>query len=276
MFARLAAALAFLTLTTTASAATVVLKSGEILEGEVVEMVSGERVVVRLPGGALRPIAWSDVFALRSGAPASAPVAQPFAPPRDVESDGKPSSAALELGARVGANIPGGDLLRDVPASNLLRPGPTLQLHAGVRFSPSWTFFGGYEYGSFEHGSRWSSAADAPSTHAVTVGFRGVTTPRGSVGFLFEIGGGWRWLNFTAGNNKSVAGGPILLRTAFGVSLSAGRTRFDLAYSTSVGMLTSFDLSKGCVSSNADTCDTIGGDDRAIHTVHAITLGTRF
>jgi hypothetical protein len=267
----------FLFATSAASAATVVLKTGEILNGDIVEMVNGERVTVRLPGGALRSIPWDQVFTFKA-TESQPPLAPPSpAPPSAPAIDVAPPSAArhaITFGARASAVFPQGELVSNLESGDLIRPGPALQLDIGGRFSHSWTFFGSYEYASLEKGSKIATLA--PASHAAAFGLRAVTAPHKPAGFLFEIGAGWRWLTFTSGNNKSVAGGPILVRTALGLSIAVStKTRVDLTYGMSIGMLTSFDFANGCVN-RSGTCDTIADDDRTVHTMHTLSLGSRF
>ena len=266
-----------------AASGTVVEKNGEILDGEIVEVVPGDHVTLKTSKGT-RVIAWSDVFSFRLAPSTAAPVVTyvPPAPPPAIDAPstvesvkGSAFQKRVSLGVYGSLLTGGGDLLRGVGTSTLVGDGRALQLDLGYHFSPAWSFYGGYEYASFDKGSELSREMKSPTGHAAFMGFRAASTSKSKLGVSFEIGAGWRWLRFDGEQTHSVAEGVVPLKIGLGVTVHASdRVRLDLMTATAFGMLTRFDVADGCV--NADDCNTIPDSSRTLHGFQSVSLGGTF
>lgn len=289
-----------------AAQATVVLRDGDIFTGDVVELVNGHHVTIRLANGETKTTPWDQVFTVKfdmdSGAKAASPSPAPlalatspssapvvaFAPTKPAAD--QPSSAPTTksngfdprptIGVRVGLLSPGGDFLkangRTFAARDLAGDGGLFGIDAGVHFSPAWTFFVAYEYGALADGKAAGADDLSPTSHYVGVGLKAHSNPRGA-GFFFDIGAGYRWLRFPSKHETSVAGGFEPLRVAIGAALVVDRRfRMDLALGTSVGSLTRFDIANGCVNASSSDCDSIPTDNQTWHTFTSLSLGGAF
>ena len=215
-----------------AESGTIVLTTGEVLTGDVTEVVANDHVLVKLPNGEVRVVAWIAIGTLQIGAggsvvvhgesvpPRPEPQAQPPPPPPivyaappppptyDVGPPPPPPRPAFrprfQLGARFGTLMPGGNLVgssslvgnTQIPLTDYVHPGAAFEADVGLHFSPAWTFYGFWELGQLAKGGRNADAPDTASSNFVGVGFLANTNPRGPLGLLFDIGAGYRWVSF--------------------------------------------------------------------------------
>ncbi len=227
-------ALAALLATAVASAdqGSVVLVSGQVLVGEVQQVSTGEYIVLKLPTGEVKAIAWAQIGSFQIGAAGSVSTGNPTAPPPPTYTPPPPTvyaptppppsyynappppppppprpafNPAFQLGAKFGSLAPSGSLSdsgdstfgSDVPMSNFAKAGWAFEGNLGIHFSPAWTFYGFWEYGALGRGSANANAADSSSLNTIGLGLNATTSPRGPVGFLADISLGYRWFNFS-------------------------------------------------------------------------------
>lgn len=213
----------------------VVLVSGQVLVGEVQQVATGEYIVIKLPTGEVKAIAWAQIGSFQIGASGSVSTGNPTAPtppptytpppptyttppppppsyynapPPPPPPPPRPAfNPAFQLGAKLGSIAPSGTLsdsgdsssfaTSDVPMSNVSKAGWAFEGNVGIHFSPAWTFYGFWEYGAVGRGSANSNAADASTLNTLGLGLNATTSPRGPVGFLADISLGYRWFNFS-------------------------------------------------------------------------------
>ncbi len=221
---------------------TIVLVNGEVVIGEIQQVVKGEYVMVKLPTGEVKAIAWAQIGSLQvtgsvavpgpAPAPPPPPVYAPqppppppaavyapppppppnyaYAQPPPLPPPPPPFEPAFNLGVRVGSVTPGGNLAGDDAEAGrfdrIASSGWMFETDAGFHFSPSWTFYGFWEHARF--GKPSGSAVDAPSANMVGIGMNANTSPNGPVGFYFDVGAGYRWLAVptAVGGSVSVGG----------------------------------------------------------------------
>src|SRR5207248_10079327 len=114
----------------------------------------------------------------------------------------------FQVGARLGSLVPGGNLVGDdftvlnqnVPMTDYVKPGIALEGDVGLHFARAWTFYGGWEVGFLERGDKNSNATKRPLSNYLGLGFRLDTNSDGDVGFLMDLGFGYRWLSFPVTN----------------------------------------------------------------------------
>jgi hypothetical protein len=210
----------------------VVLADGSVLAGDIQQIVKGEYLIIRLPSGEVRAIAWAQIGSFNfggsisvGGAPAPAPtpppppvyqpqptpppvvyappppppsyqpVAPPPAPPRRFE-------PAATLGVRLGSITPGGNFsgsdtaIVSDPMSAYAGSGWAIEGDLGYHFSPSWTAYGFWEHAQLGRGERYQNSPTNPKANMLGFGLNANTNPDGPVGFLFDIAVGWRWMSF--------------------------------------------------------------------------------
>lgn len=218
---------------------TVVLTSGEVIAGDIQQVVKGEYLIVKLPTGEVKAIAWAQIGSFNFGGsvqvgappapqppppPVYAPAPQPpptvytppppppaYAPPPAPPPPPPPEfQPAWMLGVRLGSMSAGGYLTGDadnggVKLDEVVGPGWSIEGDLGYHFSPSWTLYGFWEHGQLGKRAVNESASRDPMTNALGLGINANTSPGGPVGFLFDIAAGYRWLQV-----------PLLSRTADG------------------------------------------------------------
>ena len=239
------AALLFSTESAHAEQGKIVLTTGEVITGDVTEVVRGDHLLIKLPSGELRAVAWIAIGTMQIGAsgtivigggapppppPVATTTAAPpppivYAPPPPPPSYVAPPPAPTpptprfqpkwSLGARLGTMSPGGDLLgaptTALAATNSVRmtdyvgTGFAIEGDAGLHFSPSWTVYGFWELWLLARGTKNSDATGTARSNAIGVGLHTNTSPRGPVGFYLDVAIGYRWLTFP-------------MRSGFGVS----------------------------------------------------------
>lgn len=252
---------------------TVVLSSGEVITGDIQQVVQGEYLIVQLPNGQVKAIAWAQIGTFKVGgsvsvgggapppaatpapppppvyAPAPPPPAVVYAPPPPPPAYGPPPpppppprppfEPAWMLGARLGQITPSGNLVgkeadgTNVPLSDYASTGWSIEGDIGLHFSPSWTFYGFWEYGQLGKG-RNTASPDTPTTNAIGIGLNANTSPHGPIGFLVDIAVGYRWFNFSqagqldqsgavAAWDQVLLGGAMPLRLGGGVAITPAR-----------------------------------------------------
>jgi hypothetical protein len=165
--------------------------------------------------------------------------------------------------------------------------GTAIQADLGYRVSPSWTPYGFFEYGSYKRGAANAGTEDKPSSTAVGFGLQANTNPEGPVGFLFDVGIGYRWITvpYEAGGQyaldgiggangaagKVTYGGAELLRLGLGLSFATSEhVRWDITFQGAVGSISHrSDTNNSCVSS--DDCKTIPDERRGAYAFGGIS-----
>lgn len=300
----------------------------DVLTGTIHEVVPGDHVTLKLPSGELKTLQWSQFLTLQvsgkivigGGGGTAAPPAPPAAPPPVTTIVVAPKPApppavyvpppaydhpAVASHPRV---VPFRETWAVGLRLNFLRPGDrseyykgsqsmkdtlgggtSLQVDLGYRFSPAWMAYGYYEYG------RFSAANDEKATnHGLGLGMKANTNPRGALGFTFDIGMGYRWLevpyysapsaatpgNVPTGYGSSAPmgtyqfGGWDILRIGVGIALNPSRhVQLDLGVAAALGVFTRrSDSNGGC---NGGDC-SIPDSSRGSYTFSGLTLGGRF
>ncbi|MGZ3418814.1 MAG: hypothetical protein ACXVEE_13160 [Polyangiales bacterium] len=296
----------------------VVLVGGQVLSGDIQQVVKGEYLIIKLSTGEVRAVAWADIGSFNFGGsvsvgggggsatpppPPPPPVYQPAPPPPTVVYAPPPPppsyvppppppappptfEPAWNLGVRVGSMQPGGYLLGSgsdssssfystkpsVKMTDLASTGWMFEADVGYHFSPAWTFYFFWEHGELGRGDLNGAASSGPSTNALGIGFNANTSPHGAVGFYFDIGASYRWMQIpsvataTDGNGvtattdeKTTVQGFDPIRIGLGMSINVGRKfRLDPHVFASAGYFTKYTDSScpnGCSFSdkNADT-----------------------
>ena len=218
---------------------TIVLKGGEVLSGDITEVVNGDHIVIKLASGEVRAVAWIALTSLQIGAGGTIqigggapppqpppPQPQPQPPPPPVVYAPAPPPPAygyyppppqpeppprfvprFTLGARVGTLIPGGSLVggnngaSDVAMTNFVHSGVGLEGDVGYHFGPSWTVYGFWELGLLAKGTAVGNPSETPISNFVGIGVNANTSPRGPIGFFVDIAAGYRWLTFSTESN---------------------------------------------------------------------------
>ena len=297
-----------------AESGTVVLTTGEVLTGDVTEVVGNDHLLIKLPNGEVRVVAWIAIGTLQIGAggaivihpetapPPPQPAPQPPPPPIVYAAPPPPPTyyaasslppprprfrPRLQLGARFGSLIPGGNLVgssglvgnAQVPMSDYVRPGGALEADVGLHFSPAWTFYGFWELGQLAKGARNADAADAASSNFVGVGFLANTSPRGPVGLLFDIGAGYRWVSFPVAGGpgrdwgRATFGGFEPLRLGIGLAIAVGiDAHIDVLATGSAGSFSSVSATAGsdACAATSNQCTTI--PDRGTHSFGTLSV----
>ncbi len=288
---------------------TVVLTTGEVIAGDIQQVVKGEYLIVKLPSGEVKAIAWTQIGSFNIGGsvsigappapqppppPVYAPAPQPQPPPPAVYTPPPPPPAyapppppqpppppefqpAWMLGLRLGSMTPGGDRNTGTALRDVVAPGWLIEGNLGYHFSPSWTIYGFWEHGQLGKRAQSEGASNAPTTNAIGVGMNANTSPRGPVGFLFDIGVGYRWMSVPTqtgvGQYESfVHQGIMPLRLGLGLSVVPTRKfRIDLLATVSAG---TFDRASGDTVC-PDGCD-LEDEQTATHTFAGFTVGGRW
>lgn len=315
---------------------TVVLVGGQVLSGDIQQVVKGEYLIIKLSTGEVRAVAWADIGSFNFGGsvtvggsggsanppppPPPAPVYTPapappptvvYAPPPPPPSYAAPPpppyappptfEPAWTLGVRVGSMSPGGYIIggdsgssdyniystsRSQKMSTLASSGWMFEGDVGYHFSPAWTFYGFWEHGELGRGDLNGSAGSGPSTNAIGIGFNANTSPRGAVGFYFDIGAAYRWMtledvstvddgsgNAVSSSNKITLQGFDPLRIGLGMSINVGsKFRLDPHVYASAGYFTRYtggDCPSGCSFSEK-------GLDTGLHTMAGFAVSGRW
>lgn len=192
----------------------------------------------------------------------------------------------LSFGARGGATVGNGGLILvkryQGGSSSIVRrqqlmweaSGATIAPEVGIRFAPAWTLFAGYEFGRM--------TADHAGTvtffsHAPHLGVRLVTNRRRSVGFVLEMGAGYRILSIDRGPIVHTTMGFEPFRAGVGITVLATRgLRVNVMAAIAVGQFTRLDASGACANDDASRCQEISGGERRLHAFRSLTLGGTF
>lgn len=228
----LATAVLLATAVASADTGSIVLVSGQILVGEITQVVEGEYIMLKLPSGEVKAIAWAQIGSFQIGGSATVstgnpttappvnntppPVYTPPPPPPNYYNGPPPPpppppprpafNPAFMAGVRVGSISPSGYLsgsslseseTRNVAMSEYSKSGVAFEADLGIHFSPAWTFYGFWEYGMLGRGSENSGAPDASTLNTLGIGMNVNSTPNGPVGFYADLALGYRWFNFS-------------------------------------------------------------------------------
>ena len=223
----------------------IVLVSGQVMVGEIQQVVQGEYVLVKLPTGEVKAIAWAQIGSFQVGGSASVSTGNPTAPPAPpppVYTTPPPSygppppnyynappppppppprpafNPAFMVGARIGSMAPSGYLTGGsifdssrVGMTEYAKAGLAIEADVGIHFSPAWTFYGFGEYGMLGRGSANAGAPDASSLSTLGIGMNVNSSPHGPIGFYADLALGYRWFSFsqpymTAGQTGASSG----------------------------------------------------------------------
>ncbi len=275
------AALLFATSRAEAEPGRVVLVGGQVVIGDIRQVVDGEYVVVALPNGKVEAYGWSEIASFSYDARPPGPVYQtapappppvyapttpaPYPPPYYPPPPPRPRFVpAFTLGVRVGTMTVGGDVYGRYDPYYGYAGGPRLRMRdvagwgwmvqgeLGWHFSPSWIVYGFWEHGRLDDGD---FNRGTTNTNAVGLGVNANTSPYGPLGIYVDVGAAYRWMRFQDASGdpnlpvttKTTASGFDYLRLAIGVSIRlSSRLRIDPHVYTSSGYFNRFDGS-GCV-----------------------------
>lgn len=307
-----------------ADVGTITLSTGEVISGEIQQVVKGEYVIVQMPGGEVKAIAWAQIGQIAIGgsitvgggtAPPPKPATPPptytpppptytggptvYAPPPPPPAYGPPPpmpvprpvfQPAFMLGIRIGQINPGGTLVDDsgsgssVDMSQYAKSGWSFEGDVGLHFSPSWTFYGFWEYGQLGRANT-EKQTESPVTNAVGLGLNANTSPNGPIGFVADIALGYRWFSFQqngtqsdgaggffATTEKYTFGGVMPLRLGLGLAIQPTRkVRIDLMGQVSVSSFSQrtggTDCPSGC---------SIDSTSQGTNTFTGLTAGIRW
>jgi hypothetical protein len=294
---------------------TVVLTSGEVLSGDITEVVNGDHIVIKLSTGEVRAVAWVALSTLQIGAggtiqigggappPPPPPPGQPpppvvYAPAPPPPTYGYPPPPQPEppprfvprftLGARVGTLTPGGSLVggqplgQDIKLTDYVRSGLGLEGDVGFHFSPSWTVYGFWELGLFAKGSTVGNPTETPVSNFIGIGVNANTSPRGPIGFFVDIAAGYRWLGFSVERNGTTQrftyAGFEPLRLGLGIAIVANQSfRLHVMAQASGGYFSSSAGGQDASTcTTSSNCNNIPSDSRAMHTFSGLTVGGQF
>jgi hypothetical protein len=195
---------------------------------------------------------------------------------------------------------PGGDLVgssslssyssyaTNTKLSTVASSGWMFEGDVGYHFSPAWTFYGFWEHGELGRGDLNGAASSGPSTNAIGIGFNANTSPRGAVGFYFDIGAAYRWMTLSGpdgaidngdgtvtntGGDKITVQGFDPIRIGLGMSINIGsKFRLDPHVYASAGYFTKYtggDCPSGCNFSDK-------GYDTGVHTMTGFAVSGRW
>lgn len=223
----------------------IVLVSGQVMVGEIQQVVQGEYVLVKLPSGEVKAIAWAQIGSFQIGGSASVSTGNPTAPPPTgngpppVYTPPPPSygppppnyynappppppprpqpafNPAFMIGARVGSMAPSGYLSGGsifdssrVSMSEYAKAGLAIEADVGIHFSPAWTFYGFGEYGMLGRGSANAGAPDSSSLTTLGVGMNVNSSPHGPIGFYADLALGYRWFSYSRAYDRAQVAAP--------------------------------------------------------------------
>jgi len=208
---------------------TIVLVTGQVVVGEVQQVQAGEFILVQLPSGEVKAIAWAQIGSFTIGgsatvstgnaptpAPAPAPAPEPYSPPPPPPPNyyyGPPPppppppaptfTPAWMLGVRLGSSTPTGNLTDDGPLAaerelgHYAKPGWAFEADLGLHLSPAWTLYGLWEHGQYGRGEANVGSGTANSkSNTLGAGMNVNTSPHAPVGFLIDAALGYRWFSF--------------------------------------------------------------------------------
>ncbi len=152
--------------------------------------------------------------------------------------------------------------------------GQAVSGNVGYHFAPAWTAFAGYEFGRMD-GDHAGSVTFF--SHAPHVGVRLTTNRQRAVGFILEMGAGYRVLAMDRGPVVHKAMGFDPFRVGVGATILATRSlRINVMFSVAVGQLTTLDSHDLCVNPDANRCQDIPGGQRRLHAFRTLTVGGTF
>lgn len=209
----------------------ITLDTGEVVTGDIQEVVPDEYVIVQLPGGAVKTIPWKQI-------------AQAPPPPA--------SHPELVFGARLGVVVPSGivatgpnpDSYTDM--GTFASSGWAFEGDIGFHVTPRWTLYGFWEYDLFRPGTE---AQSSPVSHYVGLGVNVVTSPRRAGAFVFDLAMGARWMRLVGTSTDPRTGNPhtstieysdsVPVRLGCGlIMLSTRRLQIDLMGQLALGGFT--------------------------------------
>jgi len=251
----------------------VVLVGGQVLEGDIEQVVNGDYVIIKLANGELKGIPWADIDSFTFASASTPPPPPVYAAPPPAVWYGPPPpppprrlrrfEPSWNLGVRVGTMAVGGNVYghdhdyydHDHPSGPQLRMsdvaswGWMVEGDVGYHFSPSWTVYALWEHGELDHGDLNSGSGRWGQTNAVGFGINANTAPYDTIGLYVDMGAAYRWMSFsdpiltqgTTTYGRSSAEGFDYLRIAFGMSINvAGDFRLDPHFYVSSGYFTRF------------------------------------
>jgi len=308
---------------------TVVLTTGEVLSGDIFEVVNGDHVVIKLADGSVRAVAWVQIGTLQIGAggqitvhpmggpgPGPGPGAPPpngnppppvvYAPPPPQPNYGygypppppppEPPhrfTPRFQIAARLGSLVPGGNLVGDevailnfnVPMTDYVKPGIAIEGDIGLHFARAWTFYGGWELGFLERGDKNANANKTPVSNYLGLGFFFDSNSEGDVGFVMDMGMGYRWLTFPVVNSNGTGydatyGGLEILRLGLGIGIGLDKkTRLDVMAIMNVGTFTSASQPADqtqCGTSTSGDPNLCNISNHGTHIFYGINAGVHF
>jgi hypothetical protein len=309
-----AAAIVLIAGVASAESGRIVLVSGEVVAGEVIDLAQGDHITVKMADGQVKAIAWAQIGSFQVGASGAivvggtpppppppppptyvAPPAPPPAPPPPAYYGPPPPPPfypTWSFGLRggwldPGGNMTGGQTQADgsvstpAPQKDYMGPGWSLEGWVGYHFSPSWTIYGSWEHGFLGKASNRNMNQDAsvaPQTNFIGLGVNATTNPRG-VGFLVDVSFGYRWLQFNNVNTdgteqKYTARGWDILRLGIGVAIATNE-KF---------RLDAMVVGSAGIYNNITTGDTcpagmvceVAAQDQGTHTFGGLVIGGRW
>ena len=290
------------------------LTTGEVLSGDISEVVNGDHIVIKVATGEVRVVAWVALSSLQigaggtiqigGGAPPPQPPPQPQPQPPVVYAPAPPPPAygyppppqpeppprfqpRFTIGARLGTITPGGNLVgtpalrNEVPLTNAVSSGLAIEGDVGFHFGPSWTVYGFWEVGLLAKGSAVGNPSETPVSNFVGLGINANTSPRGPLGFFFDIAAGYRWLAFSAEqkgtSRRYTYSGFEPVRVGLGMAIVVNPAfRLHVMAQASGGYFSSTSGQDASTCTTNASCNNIPGDSRAVHTFSGLTVGGQF
>lgn len=206
----------------------------DVLSGTISEVVPGDHLTLKLGNGEVKVLLWSQLLSLSvsgkiviggsSGGSATPPPVISTPPPATVIVAPPPPPVAAPppsydysqpvaprthefrerwtLGVRLNFNSPSdtSTFSKNGPSmSNWVGGGTAIEADVGYRVSPHWTPYGFFEYGRYKTGASNDFIDDRSTSSMVGLGIRANTNPDGAVGFVIDLGIGYRWLTVPYG-----------------------------------------------------------------------------
>jgi hypothetical protein len=205
----------------------------------------------------------------------------------------------FELGGKLLTISTGGDMVNSYYAdgtslstSDVAGGGLGFQADVGFHFHPQLSVYGFWEHDFLGRGNyNKSTAQDGssgfdPDGNVVGVGMRWNSAPHHPIGFLLDVGFGYRWMDFPIATNGdanyngaqsyahgSASGGEV----RFGIGMSIGpnpHMRIEPAFNFALGSYSSFSTDASCPAGS--NCSFLDYTQRGSYWTAGVSIGAHF